>query len=229
MLTGSAIAVFACLAAVGTASADTVLSPGATGQTPDNETTEIAGLTYVQSISGVFDSISFNGTYIAAVYSGTNDVCTGAGCLTFLYQITDTSGANSDPGLITTVSASSFGGFTTEVGYATAAPSSNTAGFVAGTIIPTTIQRNATPGAVVQWNYTSTTDIEPGTTSDILVVETNANASLPGLFSGLGDATATVTAYGATSLQTTPEPTTLVLFGSALIGLGCIRKRIRKS
>jgi len=27
----------------------------------------------------------------------------------------------------------------------------------------------------------------------------------------------------------TPEPTTLVLFGSALIGLGCIRKRIRKS
>jgi hypothetical protein len=26
-----------------------------------------------------------------------------------------------------------------------------------------------------------------------------------------------------------PEPTTLVLFGSALVGLGCIRKRIRKS
>lgn len=27
----------------------------------------------------------------------------------------------------------------------------------------------------------------------------------------------------------TPEPTTLVLFGSALVGLGCFRKRIRKS
>jgi hypothetical protein len=150
--------------------------------------------------------------------------------MTFLYQIVDSSGANSDPGLITTVSASSFGSYTTEVGYATAAPTVNTAGFTAGTIVPTTIQRNPPPGAVVQWNYTATA-IDPGTTSDIMVVETNANSYLPGLFSGLGDATATVTAYGATSLIVggTPEPTTMVLFGSALLGLGCIRKRISKS
>lgn len=31
------------------------------------------------------------------------------------------------------------------------------------------------------------------------------------------------------TLNGAPEPTTLVLFGSALIGLGCVRKRIRKS
>jgi hypothetical protein len=36
-----------------------------------------------------------------------------------------------------------------------------------------------------------------------------------------------VITYNPTS--STPEPTTLVLFGSALIGLGCVRKRIRKS
>jgi len=35
--------------------------------------------------------------------------------------------------------------------------------------------------------------------------------------------------YSTFSTSNTPEPTTMVLFGSALVGLGCIRKRIRKS
>jgi hypothetical protein len=39
---------------------------------------------------------------------------------------------------------------------------------------------------------------------------------------------ATVT-YTYQPTSTTPEPATMLLFGSALVGLGCIRKRIRKS
>jgi hypothetical protein len=45
------------------------------------------------------------------------------------------------------------------------------------------------------------------------------------------DATETATIYynfTATPLSSTPEPATMLLFGSALVGLGCIRKRIRK-
>jgi len=58
----------------------------------------------------------------------------------------------------------------------------------------------------------------------------NGNGSAGLLYGGTatGSVTASIT-YTYLPTSSTPEPTTMLLFGSALVGLGCIRKRVRKS
>jgi len=213
---------------VGSATADTVLGVGQSNQTPNNLTSEVGSLTLLGSVSGTFDSsgpfgASWDGTYTAAVYKGAtvgNGEC--AACLTFLYQYTDSSAQNGYTGSISNTTATSFAGFQTVVGYSTVAPTNNAGFSNSGSVAPSTVDRLTNP--TVEWDYAA---FNPGMTSDIMVVETTATSYLPGVTAGIGEVTASVSAFGATSLQTTPEPTTMVLFGSALVGLGLIRKRIR--
>lgn len=234
---------------VGSACADTIIAPGTQNQAPDNFTGDpLSGLTLVASTSGPFNSISYTGTYLSAVYSGKQNnsaiSCPANNCLTFVYQVDDQTAnmATVGPpptfyqGVITNLTASSFAGFTTDVGYTTALPGTQpttattgfTTGFAAGSFVaPTTVDRSIAPGTVVEWDFN--TNVFPPGYSDILVVETNAVSYTNGLFSGLGAATTTVVAFGPASLTSTgtPEPSTMILFGSALVGLGLMRKKIR--
>lgn len=209
---GILIALFGGFLVTGSARADTVLTPGTQSATPDNFTSQLSGLTLVSSISGNFSSVTYTGTYLAAVYSGAQNngiagFCAGlTNCLTFVYQIDDMAGNSNGmggfyQGLVTNLSASSFAGFSTDVGYSTALvgtqPSTSTSGFIGGfssgtNNSPATVDHDSAPGSGVEWDFN--TNITPGQRSDILVVETNATVSQSGLFSGLGNAATTATA-----------------------------------
>src|SRR5271170_3641843 len=97
------------------AASASILAPGAALQAPDPLT--LTGLTMIASASNVaLNSLTFTATLNAAVYSGTNSVCTGANCLTFAYQVTVTGGLNNGTGIIEDLTASNFANFITDVG-----------------------------------------------------------------------------------------------------------------
>jgi hypothetical protein len=210
-----------------TAHANTLV-PGSAMVTPDSLT--LTGLTLVASETGVvLNSQTFTATLNAAVYSGTNSLCTGANCLTFAYQVTDTGSVGTGTGIIEDLTASDFSTFLTDVGDDSLAVASPV--FAAGGMPPITVGRSLSgPGAVVTFNYPDTisgsSDLLPGDHTTVLVVETNAINYTTGLFSAIDGATATANAFGPTSPA--PEPASMFLIGSALVGLGLFSKRLRR-
>src|ERR1700689_1717430 len=84
--------------AVSVAANASLLTPGSALQPPDALT--LTGLTMVASETVALNSLTFTANLSAAVFSGTNSVCTGANCLTFAYQVSDTGGINNGTGII---------------------------------------------------------------------------------------------------------------------------------
>jgi hypothetical protein len=146
---------------------------------------------------------------------GCADVCgdystwvvrTGAGTLDFVYKFDVASTARQD---VNRVTASSFGGFATDVG---------DAGLGIG---PTTVDR--TTANPIGFNFA--TGIAANEGSNFLLIDTNARLWDPGHFSLINNGTSTVAAFE----PAVPEPSTwaLTLLGFGLLSFaGGFRKRL---
>jgi hypothetical protein len=213
------------LCALSVAASASILVPGSALQSPDPLT--LTGLTMVANETVALNSLTFTANLSAAVFSGTNSVCTGANCLTFAYQVSDTGGVAAGTGIIEDLTASAFSGFTTDVGDDSLAIAASP--FIAGGTAPATVDRSLSgPGAVISFDYPNTvggaSNLVPGDHTTVLIIETNAvNFTTTGLFSAIDGATATVNAYAPSAAS--PEPASMALIGCALIGLSFLRKR----
>jgi hypothetical protein len=214
-----------CVCALSISAYADTLTPGAELQPPD--ILSLAGLTLVASETDVaLNSLTFTADLTAAVYSGNDTSCPTTDCLIFAYQVTDTGVVGPGTGIIEDLTASNFSNYSTDVGYDSLTTATSV--FAAGGSMPLTVGRSLSgPGAVVTFDYpdadASPSDLVPGESSAVLIVETNATNYTTGLFSAIDGATATVDAFGPAS--STPEPASMALIGLVLMGFGLLRKR----
>jgi len=220
------IGVVACLAVIGvspasaTLTGDVNVTPGSTvfpgdvtGQAPG---TLLADTVQAFSITTAVGLMT--GTIESAVYQE------AGGTLDFYYQVTNTS---PDGDSYTRNSDSSFSGWLTNVGSRTDGSTLTGTTFANSTFVPDTADRGATnSGAVVGFNFNAfgtADEIPVGSKSAVLVIDTNATQWKLGTASAIDSGTATVPAYEPTS--TVPEPGSIVMLGSALLGLAALGRR----
>jgi hypothetical protein len=198
------------------------LAPGASAPptlfSDDPGTLLAAAAAPVAPISG-----AFTGTLISAVYRD------ASGRLEFDYQF-----ANVGPDDVHRITAFNFTGFTTDVGFRTSIPVSP---FAPGTQAPLFADRDA-DGSTVGFDFTApgapaSFAINAGETSLILAIKTDAGQFIPGFASVIDGGAQTVGAFQPTGQPVppadVPEPATLLLVGSAVIGMGVtVRRRSQR-
>jgi PEP-CTERM motif len=209
------LALSAILVFSGTAHAS-VLTPGPGAFPPDIFT--MAGATFEGNIiTGPVTSGALILTVDAGVYSDpTNTFC--AGCLDFVYQVSNSANSTDSVGR---VSAVNFTGFQTDVGFLPTGSSLGN-GFVDGSVSPELVDR-VNPSVVgFSFNAPLTLLIPPGSTSVVLVVQTDATNFTTGNVNIIDGSTFTEPALAPSS---TPEPSSFLLFGTGLLSLGCAIRR----
>jgi hypothetical protein len=178
--------------------------PNGSSCPPDDFTFTAPG-TLLASISGpITASGSFSGNYIEAVYLQNNTFCSS--CLTFDLQISNQAGSAE---AIQHVGVSNFQGSLTDLGYRSDG-STLGASWVDGSQIPTDVTRS-TAGVKDTWDFTGTNSanlLPPGTTSTVLVVETNATEFTAGTVSAQDGGVAQVAGFQpvVTTMSTTANP-----------------------
>jgi hypothetical protein len=216
------LAVVGVMAAAPSANA-TLLAPGVTVGPPISADANplaatILANTGVQaySVTGV-DGSTLVGTGQAWVVTGFAGNPFGAGFLTFVYQVTLTSGttATGAEQTLERVTASSMGTFSTDV--------ANSA--VLTQISAATADRTAN-GTVVGFNFIPPgTAIPIGGTSALLIINTNAPLFVPGTLTVQDGLTANMRGFSPTL---TPEPSSLAIAGLGALGFVGYGLRRRK-
>jgi PEP-CTERM motif-containing protein len=162
--------------------------------------------------SGTITTPTFSASYTQWVYSDPgNTWC--AGCLDFVYQYTNLSGDGL--GRFTMYDFANSGVvWKLDVGVDPL-----------GMHDPATVDRNLS-GSVVGFNYEAGDEIDPGQTTPLLVIETNATSfDFKGFLSAQDGTAGYATAYEPNSVV--PEPSSLGLIGTGLMVVGGFWRKLR--
>jgi hypothetical protein len=156
--------------------------------------------TWLTTISGVTAATptGFIATYSESVYRGGADAL-GANTLNFVFTLTNT-GVGAD--FIDNISISNFGGFSVSEGNLT--PATGSVDVLSGYDL----------GGVVNLSFLNL-PLDAGQTADSYVLFTNAIAYQPGTITFQNSGIA----YGNALVAGTPEPSSLLLLGTGLLGL----------
>jgi hypothetical protein len=134
--------------------------------------------------------------------------------LTFVYQVSN------DPTSATSLERMTdidFSGFATDVSYVPAG----------GLVAPSRVDRSTGLGTTVGWDFDGAPvglgKISPGSTTDLLVIQTNASQFLPTTANLIDGSIVTVSTFGPDITVIEPEPSSLALI--VLGGLGFAAKR----